>query len=400
MNIAELLQHPRLLIEVDLQPIAGTRFQPTGFPDLGAATYTAADGTSMLLVESAQSMANRLEAVCWDEADATLVPALEGLPYVEAMLPEGVRTNSLLEAHRLNSPYIVNSAEFARIRESIGYRADAPFDRQKLAQALFKFDPNSLLHGVFLEKIGGVVRLPRALTGFIEARRINVAASGGVKVDRVQPSSNEKDPVTGEKVAPKYGKAYEGYGNVPYQRDEYTGDITAYFNLDLSLIAGFQLPDAARELLVVLSLFKFQRFLDTGLRLRTACDLELKEGGLRVTRPSHGLPHQGDLTKPKPHTLLCTVGTSLFDGNLRQIDRLSSPPPNAAALKHTFQGSRWGELATLDPTARSCAAGINTLAQLPPTPSPRLTALLQLWAEPRKGFLAHFRASPRCQFPP
>lgn len=288
MNLTELIQHPRLLLEADLQPIAGTRFQPTGFPDLGAATYTAADGTPMLLVESAQSMANRLEAVCWDEAAANPVAALAGLPCVEATLPDGVKTNSLLEAHRLNSPYIVNSVEFARIRDAIGYRADAPFDRQKLAHALFKFDPNSLLHGIFLEKVGGVVRLPRALTAFIEARQVSVAASGGVKVDRVQPSSNEKDPDTGEKIPPKYGKADEGYGNVPYQRDEYTGAITAYFNLDLSLIAGFQLPPAARELLVVLALFKIQRFLDTGLRLRTACDLELKEGGLRVKRPASG----------------------------------------------------------------------------------------------------------------
>ena len=286
MNVTELLQHPRLLIEADLQPIAGTRFQPTDFPDLGAATYTAADGKPMLLVESAQSMANRLETVCWDEAAAKPVAALNGLPYVESILSGDVRTNSLLEAHRLNSPYIVNSPEFGRIREAIGYQADMPFDRQKLARVLFKFDPNSLLHGIFLEKVGGVVRLPRALTAFIEARQVSVAASGGVKVDRVQPSSNERDPETGEKIPPKYGKANEGYGNVPYQRDEYTGQITAFFNLDLSLIAAFQLAPSARELLVLLAVFKIQRFLETGLRLRTACDLELQPDGLRVKRPT------------------------------------------------------------------------------------------------------------------
>ena len=307
MNITALLQNPRLLIEADLHPIAGTRFQPTGFPDLGAATYTAADGTPMLLVESAQSMANRLEAVCWDEATAKPVATLAGLPYVEATLPDGVKTNSLLEAHRLNSPYLVNSAGFEQIRTAIGYNKEVPFDRQKLAQALFKFDPNSLLHGIFLEKVGGVVRLPRALTAFIEARQVNVAASGGVKVDRVQPSSNEKDPETGEKVPPKYGKADEGYGNVPYQRDEYTGTITAYFNLDLSLVAGFQLPPPARELLVVLALFKIQRLLETGLRLRTACDLELKEGGLRVKRPA------SSFTWPTPSEVTARLGELLQD---------------------------------------------------------------------------------------
>jgi CRISPR-associated protein Csb1 len=300
MNLTQLLEHPRLLLEVPLRPVAGTRFQPTGFPDLGAATYTAADGAPMLLVESAQSMANRLENVCWDEAEARLVPALEGLPFVEAELPDGVKTNSLLEAHRLNSPYLVNSAEFSTIRDAIGFKADAPFDRQKLVQALFKYDPNSLLHGIFLEKVGGVVRLPRALTAFIEAREARVAASGGVKVDRVQPSSNEKDPTTGEKMPPKYGKADEGYGNVPYQRDEYAGQITAFFNLDLSLIAGFRLANEERELLIALAIFKVQRFLASGLRLRTACDLEPidESGALNAKRPKDfTLPPADEVTK-------------------------------------------------------------------------------------------------------
>src|ERR1039457_3074600 len=65
MNLESLKTEPRLLLEAKLNPLAGTRFQPTGFPDLGAAQYKLPDGTDMLLVESAQSMANRLEAVLW-----------------------------------------------------------------------------------------------------------------------------------------------------------------------------------------------------------------------------------------------------------------------------------------------------------------------------------------------
>jgi CRISPR-associated protein Csb1 len=278
MNLASLLAHPRLLIEVDLAPIAGTRFQPTGFPDLQAATYQSADGKEMLLVESAQSMANRLEAVCWDDAEGKPVAALAGLPYVESTLPDGAKTNSLLEAHRLNSPYFVNADGFEAIAKAIGFEKDKPFDRQKLVAALFQYDPNSLLHGIFLEKVGGVVRLPRALTAFIEASDVHVAASGGVKVDRVQPESG------GDST--KYGKAADGYGNVPFHRDEFTGRITAFFNLDLSLIAGFRLPPEARELLIALALFKIERFLATGLRLRTACDLV--ETARRITRPTDG----------------------------------------------------------------------------------------------------------------
>jgi CRISPR-associated protein Csb1 len=53
----------RLLMTVPLKPVQGDRFQPTGFPSLGAATYQTSHGCQ-LLVESAQSMANRLEKTC------------------------------------------------------------------------------------------------------------------------------------------------------------------------------------------------------------------------------------------------------------------------------------------------------------------------------------------------
>ena len=277
MNTEPLKTAPRLLLEAKLQPVQGTRFQPTGFPDLGAATYTA-NNTEMLLVESAQSMANRLEAVCWDESTDALIPALAGMPFVQSTLPDGTKTNSLLEAHRLNSPYIVNASEFAEIEKGIAFAKNQPFDRQALVKTLFRFDPNSLIHGIFLEKVGGVVRLPRALSSFIEAKNVKAADSGGVKVDRVQPATSDKDTA--------YGKAVDGYGNVPYHRSEYSGDITAYFNLDLALIRGFDLPEEAKEFLVTLAMFKIRRFLEVGLRLRTACDLDLMS--LTVTRPVDG----------------------------------------------------------------------------------------------------------------
>ena len=68
LDFSPLKDGPRLLMEAALKPIQGHRFQPTGFPNLGHARYQSPDGNGqMVLVESAQSMANRLEAVCWDE---------------------------------------------------------------------------------------------------------------------------------------------------------------------------------------------------------------------------------------------------------------------------------------------------------------------------------------------
>src|SRR3712207_28452 len=103
IDVEALRAAPRVLIEAALKPVAGTRIQPTGFPDLGPATYEAPDGTPTVLVESAQSMANRLEAVCWDDGADDIVPALKGLPFVRvklAGLGDGTdTTTSLQEFH-------------------------------------------------------------------------------------------------------------------------------------------------------------------------------------------------------------------------------------------------------------------------------------------------------------
>jgi len=281
-----LADAPRLLMECELKPLQGHRFQPTGFADLGPARYTLPDGTEMLLVESVQSVANRMELACWDLAVDDLVSELSGLPYIRVKNSggNGTLTNSVLEAHRINSEYVMKEArrvsvangklkvadktynkEFA---EKIGYQKDDRVDRKKFHDGLFKYDPNSLIHGCFLEEIGGRLRATRILSGFIEASGVVVAESGGVKNNIVQPELRG------------------GEGNVPFHRTEFVAkEIKAYFNLDLALLRGYGLPDEATRLLIALALFKIRRFLSTGLRLRTACDLEVN-GALSVTRPS------------------------------------------------------------------------------------------------------------------
>jgi CRISPR-associated protein Csb1 len=112
LDLSALQNSSRLLLEADLVPLQGARFQPTGFPDLGAAVYTLPDGTEMLAVESAQSVANRLERVSWDESVQDLAPCLRGLSYIRVMNDAGsFLTASVLEAHRLNSPYILEGAD-------------------------------------------------------------------------------------------------------------------------------------------------------------------------------------------------------------------------------------------------------------------------------------------------
>jgi CRISPR-associated protein Csb1 len=274
MNLNALTNVPRLLLEADLSPVAGNRFQPTGFADLGAAEYKLPDGTPMLLVESAQSVANRLEKTCLEGDGPGIDPALTGLPYVVAELEgPGIasKTSSLVEAHRIGSPYFLLNNEFRNsLVEAMAYRPKEPLDWQKIYSVLFRYDTNSLVHGVFLSLLeGGRVRSPRALTGFIEASNVERVVSGGVKNSPVDPTG--KTQVAGEKASES-----GVYSNVPYARVEYVAErITAYFNLDLSLIRGYRLGEDATTLLIALSLLKIRRFLDSSLRLRTACDFKV-----------------------------------------------------------------------------------------------------------------------------
>ncbi|MBM3768258.1 MAG: type I-U CRISPR-associated protein Cas7, partial [Acidobacteria bacterium] len=144
----------RVLFTVPLRPVQGDRFQPTGFPSLGAATYQTKDGQK-LLVESAQSMANRLETTCWDTANNKPVAALNGISHVTINRKGKFLTDSMLEAHRINSPYLLEGKDrtfFDSLKSELGGLEEGPIDRKKLAEALLKFDVGSLIHGVFLAK--------------------------------------------------------------------------------------------------------------------------------------------------------------------------------------------------------------------------------------------------------
>jgi len=277
----------RLLLTVPLQPVQGDRFQPTGFPSLGAATYQTRDGPK-LLVESAQSMANRLETTCWDAAQNGPVPALSGISHVTVTRKGAFLTDSMLEAHRINSPYLLEGKDrkfFDNLKAELGGLEEGPIDRKKLAAALLKYDVGSLIHGVFLAKkdlAGGRLRVARALSAFIEASGANVAASGGVKNDHVNPSGDTKS----------------GFGNVPFSRDEYVAErIDCHINLDLAQVRGYGLEPRVQNLLILLALYRLRKLLDGDLRLRTACDLEpVDRDTLVASRPKgFKLPSLNDL---------------------------------------------------------------------------------------------------------
>ncbi len=268
----------RHLFEIDLAPAVGSRFQPTGFPDIGHARFERPVGDhgweDVLLVESAQSMANHLEGTAWDGAPQAPDPTLDGLPYVRVVADEDGRylTSSRTEAHRLASAFVKDSLLDGTpmrevIRDRLDLRADTPLQRHAVAREVFRLDPLSLLHGVFFAEKAEVwpaqPRFTRAITGFVEAMDVKAAVSGGVKRDDVRHQRDES------------GSSAEGYGSIPFHRTEWTARrIVASFAIDEGLLASYGLGDAATALLVAVGRWEIRSLLDRGLRLRSACDLE------------------------------------------------------------------------------------------------------------------------------
>jgi CRISPR-associated protein Csb1 len=311
LNLNALDSVHRVLFSIPLKPVQGARFQPTGFPSLGAATYQTSNGPA-LLVESAQSMANRLEATIWDEAAQKPVAAAEGISYIRVERKGAYLTSSIQEAHRINSPYLLEGKDksfFNELKNALGGLAEGPINRKLLGETLFAYDVNALLHGVFLAKkelAGGRLRIARALSAFVEADGIEVAASGGVKNDHVNSSGDTKS----------------GFGNVPFSRDEYTAKaITLFANLDLDQIRGYGLGEDATRLLIVLALYKLRALLEGSLRFRTACDLEPAVDAVTATRPAgFALPPLADLATELKASIEANANKSVFKQTTVKFD--------------------------------------------------------------------------------
>ncbi|MDE0117067.1 MAG: type I-U CRISPR-associated RAMP protein Csb1/Cas7u [bacterium] len=275
----------REMYTIDLRAVPSDRFQPTGFPDLGAAKFQKPAGPNnewvdAILVESAQSMANRFEAVGWSEEHQEPVAALLGLPWVKVVAKDDGRylTSSRTEAHRLASAFVKDSDTadgrdmVDEIRNRFDLADDTPISPSKIASAIFALDPLCLIHGVFFadKRWPGQPKIARGLTGFIEATDVREAYSGGVKRDGVRHNLGDG------------GGTAEGYGSVPYPRTEYTArSIALYVSIDVGQMEAYGLSTNATKLLLAIARWEVRSILDLGLRLRTACEFEpINDGDL------------------------------------------------------------------------------------------------------------------------
>jgi len=280
---------PRLTIRARLKPMSGmNRIQPTGFPEIGQVIYEAPDGNGgrqrIAIVDSAPSMANHLEQVCCGGSfDPGLAPDLKGLPYVRCMTGPAPNkatelvVTSLTEGHRLASTYFLEGCRLTggggvaadkfetELHTEFGLRAVGKKEHLaadgwwKVFAAIFKYDPNSLVHGIMFPK--WQIKIPRVLTAVQEAFGAERVTTSGVKFDKLGKTTS---------------------GQPIFSKEEVTADeVRATFVIDLALVRSFGrgghgLSDAQKTLLVALALWKISKLLSGPFRFRSGCDLVCK----------------------------------------------------------------------------------------------------------------------------
>lgn len=335
----------RLFIEATLtvEGFGGGRFQPTNFPDLGAALYRGADGKQWLLVESPQSMANRMEKVCWldgaDDADRVgrYNNECRGIPYVLAVDSDSrPLTASPLEAHRLASPYIAESpvqnegtdkgkSLLEVLKATFNLRENRLVPWKKVASSLVEIDPGCLLHGIWFNDsnlAGGKVRLTRVLSGFIEASEPTPANYGFQKRDDVLWATDKE---AGQ-------SASEGFGSVIGAKQHFTSPkVKACFQLDIDRLRNYGLPPETVRALAAWAIYKIRRVLVDGQAgvggLRTECKFTLGSLNSYYINSETGKKEEG--------YSLPEIGTALNEAfaPLRKLKEDKSPDENLAITK-------------------------------------------------------------------
>lgn len=277
----------RVLITAALQLANGRFLQPTGFPDIDACIYRDKEGRRWCLVESEQSMSNRLEAVCI-KSPGVWVDELKGLPVIAVRNKYGdLLATNLTEPHRVASSYVLDSKRDGSstnmrtlFEQKLGLKNGGDFwpldKRADLEKLVFALDPAALLHGFqFVQWKFVGLRQTRLLHSRLEAELGDEPEVhyGMVKWDAIEPESTREERANkGQSIAAKSRI-------VPK-------NLSATFEIDVLGMKSLSLEEAEKKFLLGLALWKIGAFLankasfdarsrSTGpsLRLRSDCYL-------------------------------------------------------------------------------------------------------------------------------
>jgi CRISPR-associated protein Csb1 len=196
-----------------------------------------------------------------------------------ARTPNRLVVTSLSEGHRLASSYFLSDKAvlvtngqpgtetfISRLLTEFGLQNlgtkthPLPDDWWRIFQTIFRYDPNSLVHGILFPSLG--IKIPRVLTAHHEAFGAARVGSSGVKFDKLGKTTS---------------------GQPIFAVDEETArEIRATFVLDLSLIRSFGrgenkgLTSPQKVFLLTFAFWKIAQLLAAPFRFRSNCDLRLE----------------------------------------------------------------------------------------------------------------------------
>ncbi|MBD2072113.1 type I-U CRISPR-associated protein Cas7 [Leptolyngbya sp. FACHB-671] len=267
----------RTIIKSNLTPAVYNSFQPTGFPDIKASRFVIpGSNQENLLVESPQSIANRLEATVWDAAKQGLHSIFIGLPYVRLVN----KATGAYIASSLSLPHRLASAYISKNKDPFSKRLIDDLNSIGVAAATFKYCPNSLLHGCFYSHVEeGKHKALRLVGGRIDAFDIAPVVTGGAVKDPISASGKDFDltAIIDSKVEGGDDRASKaGAGNIIHYAEEFVAKrIEAAFFIDDELIAALPLEECVKSLLKAIACWKIYTFLQSDLRLRSNCILDV-----------------------------------------------------------------------------------------------------------------------------
>jgi CRISPR-associated protein Csb1 len=222
--VDKFLEQDRVVIDASMELTNGSFFQPTGFPDIGACVFVDKEGRRRCLVESEQSLTNRLEAVCMQAPGTWRAPFDGKLPVVHVSDVSGsLLATNLTEPHRLSSSYVLegtldgdgNKEKNGNrlqdvLRAHLGVSEDGkrwPLDkRAELSRVVFALDPAAMLHGFqFMQWSAVGLRQQRLLHARMEAVLAGDSDVhyGMVKIDPFGDKPSGKHNNKGQSIAQK-----------------------------------------------------------------------------------------------------------------------------------------------------------------------------------------------------
>jgi CRISPR-associated protein Csb1 len=279
------------VITVDFESALPTVKPPT-FLDVGVSqAYLPWEQRLDVLLHTPQATANLIEDSVWDAVKHSLIPELEGLPFVDIYTESGQYVASTLDLpHRLGTGYLLKNKytklDGQRFREGLRQRI-----RDKgVYQVVFALCPMSIVLGSFYTHIAGVYRIPRVLSGEFVAENAISMPTGGAVHDPVSARGQGINSSHIFAIEKKSGKdkavkkpSEAGLGNIVYVRESFKAQrYVGRFVIDSRLVDKSNLDDRAKHLIQVLSEYLVRRLLSEPVTLRTECYLMLsKESSLR-----------------------------------------------------------------------------------------------------------------------